>query len=50
MMVMNGGRERTLDEFRALLASTGFALSRVLPTDAPVFLIEAVSSAPHAVP
>ena len=50
MMVMNGGRERTLEEFRALLASTGFALSRALPTEAPVFLIEAVSSAPHAVP
>ena len=50
MMVMNGGRERTLDEFRALLASTGFALSRVLPTDAPVFLIEAVSSAPARAP
>jgi len=41
MMVMNGGRERTLEEFRALLASSGFALSRVSPTDAPVFLIEA---------
>jgi hypothetical protein len=42
MMVMLGGRERTLDEFRALLESAGFQLTRVIPTESPFQLIEAI--------
>jgi hypothetical protein len=32
MLVLPGGRERTEDEFRALLEASGFRLSRVVPT------------------
>ena len=32
MLVMTGGRERTVDEFRALLAGAGFLISEVVPT------------------
>ncbi len=42
MMVMLGGRERTLDEFRALLEGAGFQLSRVIPTESAFQLIEAI--------
>jgi hypothetical protein len=42
MLVMLGGRERTLEEFRALLESAGFKLTRVIPTESPLQLIEAI--------
>ncbi len=42
MMVMLGGRERTLDEFRALLEGAGFQLTRVIPTESAFHLIEAI--------
>jgi hypothetical protein len=43
MLVLPGGRERTEDEFRALLEASGFQLSRVLPTMPDnVSIIEAV--------
>ena len=42
MMVMLGGRERTLEEFRALLHMAGFRLTRVIPTTSRYQLIEAV--------
>jgi hypothetical protein len=42
MLVMTGGRERTEDEFRGLLATAGFRLSRVIPTRSPVSVIEGV--------
>ncbi len=42
MMVMLGGRERTLDEFRALLHMAGFQLTRVIPTASRYQLIEAI--------
>jgi hypothetical protein len=41
LMVTPGGRERTESEFRALLANSGFNLIRVVPTTAPVSVIEA---------
>lgn len=41
MLVMTGGRERTEEEFRTLLAGSGFRLTRVLPTRSPVSLVEA---------
>lgn len=36
-----GGRERTEAEFRALLTPAGFTVARVVPTTAPVSVIEA---------
>ena len=39
----SGGRERTESEHRALLASAGLNLSRVIPTRSGVSIIEAVS-------
>lgn len=42
MMVCDDGRERTLDEFRALLEATGFRLGRAWPT-ATDSLIEGVA-------
>jgi hypothetical protein len=32
-MLVIGGRERSEAEFRSLLAATGFALARVIPTE-----------------
>jgi orsellinic acid C2-O-methyltransferase len=39
--VRTGGRERTGGEFGALLAAAGLRLERVVPTRAPVSLVEA---------
>jgi hypothetical protein len=44
MMVMPGGRERTADEFRRLFASAGFAMTRVIPTESPLSIVEAIVS------
>ena len=41
MLVVAGGRERTEDEYRALLARAGFEVTRVAATGAPQSLIEA---------
>ena len=40
MMVMPGGRERTADEFAALFARAGLALTRIVSTGSPVSVIE----------
>ena len=40
MLVMLGGVERTEDEFRRLFALAGFRVSRIVPTDAEVSVIE----------
>jgi hypothetical protein len=42
MIVMNGGRERTREEFAALFARAGFRLVAVTPTATPLSLIEGV--------
>lgn len=43
MMVMTvGGRERTEAEYRALFAGAGFELTRIIPTQGTVSIIEAV--------
>jgi hypothetical protein len=42
MLVVLGGRERTEEEFKALLQSAGLRLTRVIPTDSPFHLIEGV--------
>jgi SAM-dependent methyltransferase len=41
LMMTPGGRERTEGEFRALLSGSGFNLVRVVPTTAPISVIEA---------
>lgn len=41
MLVMNGGRERSTPEFRALLTAAGYHLVSVTPTSAGLCLIEA---------
>jgi len=41
MLVMLTGRERTADEYRALLDASGFRLDRVIPTHTPYAVLEA---------
>lgn len=42
MLLMSGGRERTEEEFAALLAQAGLRLARVVRTRSPICVIEAV--------
>jgi len=42
MLVITGGRERTEEEFRILLESSGFKISKVISTNDNVSIIEAV--------
>ena len=42
MLVSPGGVERTAKEYRDLLASAGLRLTRIIPTNSPVSIIEAV--------
>jgi hypothetical protein len=42
MLVSLGGRERTATEFGELFEASGFHLTRVVPTDAPLSIIEGV--------
>ena len=42
MLVYAGGRERTEAEYRDILAATGFAINRIMPTTAAVRIIEAI--------
>jgi hypothetical protein len=44
MMAMTGGRERTVDEYDALLAPAGFRIDRVTRTSSPMTVIEAVAA------
>lgn len=41
MLVRTGGRNRTEQEYRAVLARGGFAVARVIPTSSTLYLIEA---------
>ena len=40
MLVLTGGRERSVEEYRELLASTGFRLNKVVPTASQFAVIE----------
>jgi len=40
MMVMNGGRERTLEEYRQILEAAGFRLGKVIQAPAELAVIE----------
>ena len=42
MLVLAGGKERTTDEYRKLLASAGFRFNRLVPTATELAIIEAV--------
>jgi O-methyltransferase len=42
MLVMTGGLERTQEEFRRLLEASGLRLVRVVNTDSPISVVEAV--------
>lgn len=41
MIVHAGGRERTHDEYAALLRRAGFRLDRIVPTASPISIVEA---------
>lgn len=41
MMVLLGGRERTGEDFRRILAEAGWRLSRIVPTASPMYILEA---------
>lgn len=43
MLLMPGGRERTADEFRDLFIAGGFSLERIVPTRAPIKIIEGIA-------
>ncbi len=40
MLVMEGGKERTKEEYRRLLEASGFKLTRIVPTKSPYSVIE----------
>src|SRR5881397_1240012 len=42
MLVMPGGQERTEEEYRTLLNQAGFRLTRVVPTQSSVGIVEAI--------
>ena len=42
MLLMTGGRERTVEEYRQLLARAGFRLNRVVPTSTDLNILEAL--------
>jgi hypothetical protein len=42
MLVMHGGRERTADEFRELLAEAGLRMTRIVTTTSPSSIVEGV--------
>ena len=44
MLVVPGGQERSEQEYRVLLDKAGFQLSRVVPTQSSVSIVEAVPS------
>jgi hypothetical protein len=45
MLVVTGGKERTAQEWRALLKSSGFECQAIVPVPGePITIVEAVSS------
>ena len=42
MLVVPGGQERTAAEYDVLLSKAGFRMTRVVPTESPVSIVEAV--------
>ncbi len=44
MLVCPGGQERTPDEYDELLSKAGFRMTRIVPTDSAVSIVEAVAA------
>ena len=44
MLVVASGRERSFDEYEALLTAAGLRCHRVIVTDSPLCVIEAVAA------
>ncbi len=44
MLIATGGKERTEAEYRKLLESSGFNLTKIIPTRSPFCIVEAVKS------
>ena len=44
MLMSPGGVERTSSEFAALLDASGFRLNRIIPTQGPMSIVEAVKA------
>jgi hypothetical protein len=42
LVLYSGGKERTADEYRDLLAAAGFRLNRIVPTSGLVSVVEGV--------
>ena len=42
MLTIEGGKERTAEEYRQLLAAAGLNLSRIIPTRSPFSIVEAI--------
>jgi hypothetical protein len=42
MLVVTGGKERTIEEYRELLEKGGFRLNKVVPTAVEFVIIEAI--------
>jgi len=40
MLLMEGGKERTKDEYGKLLEASGFRLTKIIPTKSPYSVIE----------
>ena len=45
MLTITGGKERTVEEHRALLASAGFLLTRTIPASTEIMIYEAIPAA-----
>jgi hypothetical protein len=41
MMMLNGGRERTAEDFKMLLNAAGFNVLRIIPTTTAMSIVEA---------
>ena len=44
MLTITGGKERTIDEHRGLLAAAGFQLNKAIPVSPEITIIEALPS------
>jgi hypothetical protein len=44
MLLLPGGKERTADEYRTLLAANGFEMTGIVPTATDVSFVEAKKS------
>jgi hypothetical protein len=42
MLLLTGGRERTIEEYGELMGSAGFRLNRVVPTSTDLVVVEAL--------